>query len=334
MKIQKIIPKKTQKFSKRIKMPFIFKSSKSFKYIFIILMLLYLIDLIRFQVSPYNTKTHAKFFGNIGQFKRRAFDEYKPHKVFIEAHRGVNKIKFQNTKESIELAIKYGLDSFETDLWLSKDNVGVLVHGGREGDLTHYYKKTRNKVIYTNWKKLSKLRTKKNKLKMPKLEDIMKLAKNKIFMNLEIKDPRVNLVFPYVIKLIEKYDYFNQISLSSFNHNYYKKIIEYNKNNKFGKKLSFGFLYGGRSNQTMYPFNLPKTSLNLYWRKVTKEICDKAHANGMAVFAWFYMRENENEKIWQRLFDYGIDIICTNYPLRAIKFRKYYYKRKSRKKFI
>ena len=84
----------------------------------------------------------------------------------------------------------------------------------------------------------------------------------------------------------------------------------------------------------MYPFNLPKTSLNLYWRKVTKEICDKAHANGMAVFAWFYMRENENEKIWQRLFDYGIDIICTNYPLRAIKFRKYYYKRKSRKKFI
>ena len=48
--------------------------------------------------------------------KRRSFDEFKPHKVFIEAHRGVNREKFQNTKESIELAIKYGLDSFETDL--------------------------------------------------------------------------------------------------------------------------------------------------------------------------------------------------------------------------
>ena len=334
MKIQKIIPKKTQKFSKRIKMPFIFKSSKSFKYIFIILMLLYLIDLIRFQVSPNNTKTHTKFFGNIGQFKRRAFDEYKPHKVFIEAHRGVNKIKFQNTKESIELAIKYGLDSFETDFLLSKDNVGVLVHGGREGDLTHYYKKTRNKVIYTNWKKLSKLRTKKNKLKMPKLEDIMKLAKNKIFMNLEIKDPRVDLVFPYVIKLIEKYDYFNQISLSSFNHNYYKKIVEYNQNNTFKKKLYFGFLYHGFDIIKEYPFNLTKNTLNLYWRNITKDVCDKAHENGMAVFAWFSFREKENEEDWQRLFDSGIDIICTNYPLKATKFRNKYYIKKSYKDFM
>ena len=71
--------------------------------------------------------------------KRRAFDEFKPHKVFIEAHRGVNRLKFQNTKESIELAIKYGIDTVETDLWLSKDNVGVLSHVGRSDEFYQYY---------------------------------------------------------------------------------------------------------------------------------------------------------------------------------------------------
>ena len=38
--------------------------------------------------------------------KRKAFDEFKPHKVFIEAHRGVNREIFENTKESILRSIK------------------------------------------------------------------------------------------------------------------------------------------------------------------------------------------------------------------------------------
>ena len=211
MKIKKIISKKKKKFfrQKKIKTKincFILKKVKSFKYIFIFIMLLYLMTLR----TP---------------LKRRTFDEFKPHKVFIEAHRGVNKLKFQNTKESIELAIKYGLDSVETDLWLSKDNVGVLVHARRSGELNQLYQNTNYRVFLTNWTELSKLRTIRDNLPMPKLEDIMILAKNKIFINLEIKDPRIDIVFPYITNLIEKYDYFNQISLSSFNHNYYKKKL-------------------------------------------------------------------------------------------------------------
>ena len=54
----------------------------------------------------------------------------------------------------------------------------------------------------------------------------------------------------------------------------------------------------------------------------------------MAVFAWFSFREKENEEDWQRLFDSGIDIICTNYPLKATKFRNKYYIKKSYKDFM
>ena len=263
----------------------------------------------------------------ISLLKRKAFDEFKPHKVFIEAHRGVNLEKFQNTKEAILLTIKHGLDSFETDVWLTKDNVLVLIHGGFMGDISKYYN-ANYKVVNTEWEKLSKVRTKRDNLYMPKLEEVMQLTKNKIFMNLDIKDPRSDLVFPEIIKLIEKYDYFDQISLSSFNHRYFDKVTEYNANNKYGKKIAFGFIYGGGSHSWMYRYHKRNNSLNLLWTKINKHVCDKAHANGMAVLAWFYMGITETEQILKHLFDSGIDILCTNDPIKAKKFRYYYYKNK------
>ena len=264
--------------------------------------------------------------------KRRAFDEYKPHKVFIEAHRGVNRKLFQNTKESILLAIKYRLDSFETDCWLSKDNVLVLVHAGYMGNISGFYNANCS-VVNSTWDELSKLRTKIGNNSMPRLDEIMKLTKNKIFMNLEIKDWRVDLVFPKVIELIEKYDYFDQISISSFNHKYYRKVVEFNQNNTLGKKLSFGFVYGEKSNSSYYQYNFGNNSLNLMWTKINKNLCNLAHANGMAIAVWFFMGVNETEQILKHLFDSGIDILCTNEPLNAKKFRyKYYKHRKIRKR--
>ena len=111
--------------------------------------------------------------------RRKTFDVFKKHKVFIEAHRGVNRVKFENTKEAISLAIKMGLDSFETDTWLSKDNVLVLAHARRFGGVSSLYN-SNYKIIHTNWAQLSTIRTKVGNLSMPRLEDIMILAKNKI----------------------------------------------------------------------------------------------------------------------------------------------------------
>ena len=54
----------------------------------------------------------------------------------------------------------------------------------------------------------------------------------------------------------------------------------------------------------------------------------------MAVLAWFYMDENETYSIYKRLFDYGIDILCSNEPLKAKKFRALYYKKRIKNFFL
>ena len=117
---------------------------------------------------------------------RHSQDIFSLHKTFIESHRGVNREIFQNTLKAVEKAIEYGIESIETDVWLTKDNVAVILHGGTKGELEGYYN-CKGFVRKLTWEKLSKCRTIEDNLPMPKLEEMMELTKDKIFMNLEIK---------------------------------------------------------------------------------------------------------------------------------------------------
>ena len=76
----------------------------------------------------------------MNNLKRKSFDIFnKNHKIFIEGHRGVNREKPQNTKTSFLKAIEYQLDSIELDIWLSKDKIPVVFHGGNEGELSDFF---------------------------------------------------------------------------------------------------------------------------------------------------------------------------------------------------
>ena len=68
----------------------------------------------------------------------------------------------------------------------------------------------------------------------------MKITKNKIFMNLEIKDENEE-IWEEIKKLIEKYEYYDQISISSFKIKYYDKVVNYNKEKN--RNIVFGFLF-------------------------------------------------------------------------------------------
>ena len=223
--------------------------------------------------------------------------------------------------QAFSKAIDYNFQSIEADVWLTKDNVAVLHHGfGKNGGLEGYYNRP-GKVTQLTYEELSSYRTIKYGLKMPKLIDVFKLTKNIIFMNLELKGPRVELVFPHIMKLIEEYNYFNQITISSFNHEYYKKIQEYNKNNS--RNIIFGFIYK-KYELLKFDYNKPGNSLNIYWADATKTVCDRAHSNNMAVLAWFDIEDGETTEIYKQLIENGVDIICCNDPLLARKYIRYY----------
>ena len=249
-------------------------------------------------------------------------DIFSKNRTIIESHRGINREIFENTLEAFTRAINYGIDSIETDVWLSKDNVLVIYHGyGENGQLEGFYDHTGN-ITEINWKELSSYKTIIDNLKMPTLKDVFLLTKNKIFLNLEIKDPRVDILWPSLIKLIEKYGYYSQISISSFFFEYYNKTQEYNK--KYNRNIPFGFLYHKNDTQEFF-FDKKGSSLNVYWSDATKELCDKAHKNGMAILVWFDMLDEENFGIYKRLIQNGVNVICSNEPMLAKKYVDEYY---------
>ena len=266
--------------------------------------------------------------------ERKAFSIFEDsHKVYIEGHRGETSKFYENTISSFKQAIKSKLDSIELDVWLTKDNVPIVIHSQREGTFSKYVKrKEKNKKLKINNVTYSYIETinKENKGKeIPTLEEVLDLCKDKIFINIEIKDFQYELAFNIVINLLKKKNMFNQISISSLRHQYSKLIEEYNKKNKI--KIECGYIYY----PDVAPNNFINTrgcSLNVHVGVVDDILVKKAHKNGIPVLVYFRMDDDEDDSIYQELFDYGVDVICCNSPAKALNFRDKYYKNKNRKK--
>ena len=266
----------------------------------------------------------------MNNLKRKSFDIFnKNHKIFIEGHRGVNREKPQNTKTSFLKAIEYQLDSIELDIWLSKDKIPVVFHGGNEGELSDFFN-SKGSIKNYNIDYLKALECE-GKEKIPLLEEIFQICKNKIFINIEIKDDRIDMLFPILLNLIEKYDMYQQIQISSFIHDYYYKIKDFNEKNQ-NKKIEFGFLYHPIIERNVYKneefnFNFPGFQINIYAFDINEELVKKAKENNMSVMAWFKILDEENDEIYKKLFDLNVDVICSNEPKKLMIFRENYYKK-------
>ena len=174
----------------------------------------------------------------------------------------------------------------------------IVIHSQIEGTFAKYIKrKEKNKKLKINnvtYSYIEEINRENKGKEIPTLEEVLDLCKDKIFINIEIKDFQYELAFKIVIDLIKKKSMFNQISISSLRHQYSKIIEEYNKNNEI--KIECGYIY--------YPDVAPN----------------------------FRMDDLENDSIYKELFDYGVDVICCNSPTKALKYRDKYYKNKNRKK--
>ena len=274
------------------------------------------------------------FFGLLiillkSKLTRHSDDVLKRQKIYIEAHRGVtNAQKNHNTKEAVLDAISKGIESFETDCWLTKDKKVVLSHD----DGIKVKEKKKKKYVFfneSNWKQLKKYMKQKKykKKKVPLLDDIMKITKNKIFMNLEIKDEN-DEIWEHIQKLIEKHKYYDQISISSFYFKYYDKIVKYN--NDYNRKIVFSFLFRNfngsnitTENETLiegpdiYDIDAPNHQITINWIELrnNKEFVESVHSKGMVLGVYFYNEPSDVQ--YYDLFMIGVDVIITNYPLKV-----------------
>ena len=56
----------------------------------------------------------------------------------IEGHRGMGRYEAKNTLQSFARTIDEELDGIELDVWLSKDNIPVIIHGHTVDEVDGY----------------------------------------------------------------------------------------------------------------------------------------------------------------------------------------------------
>ena len=164
------------------------------------------------------------------ELTRHSADVLRRDRIYIEGHRGVSAgQKNHNTKEAILESINKGVESVEIDVWLTTDKKLVVIHdfqgGIYECEKVLEIPIPKYNIGSLSWEKLKTCVTKEGNNRVPLLEEILEITKDKIFLNLEIKDDNEE-IWDYIQDLIEKYEYYDQISICGFNHAYYEKVVK------------------------------------------------------------------------------------------------------------
>ncbi len=140
-------------------------------------------------------------------------------KLLIAAHRGSSGHAPENTISAYRLAYEEGANMIETDLQFTSDGYIVAVH-----DLKNYESSgAKNIHTLSDFKKLDAglwFDEKFKGEKIPQLEEILDFAKDKLFLNLELKvnnKPIEPQQIEYMLNMIYKAGFEKFLMFSSFN---------------------------------------------------------------------------------------------------------------------
>ncbi|MFD0695039.1 glycerophosphodiester phosphodiesterase [Paenibacillus sp. GCM10027628] len=230
----------------------------------------------------------------------------------IIAHRGASGYAPENTMAAFQLAMKLGSDGIELDLQQTKDGHIVICH---DEELT----RTTNGIGLIKDCTLDELRQLDagswygpsfSEERMPTLEEFMALVSDtKLVINLEIK----NIPFYYegiekkIVSAIEKFDMFDRVIVSSFDHYALWKTASIHPD------VKLGVLFATRLIEPWsYVVGLPFSAYSLHpdFSFVDVDYIHHCHEYGYKVYPY-----TVNSRHWyEKMLESGLDGVITNYP--------------------
>ena len=215
---------------------------------------------------------------------------------FIISHRGASAYMPENTIASFQRAIDMNTDMIELDVRRSLDNRLVVIHDSKLDRTTN----GKGPVARKTYKELSGYDAGEGE-KIPLLEDVFSLGKNKTRFVIELKEERTE---EEVLKMIKDFGIRDDVFIVSFK----KKVIRYITT--LEKTIKTGLI-------TFLPFNIIENGLvcnsqaiAVYKYFVTENLISKARLNNLYIFAWTV---DEPTKCRQ-LRHMGINGVVTNKP--------------------
>ncbi len=224
-------------------------------------------------------------------------------------HRGAAGIAPENTKAAFIKAIQSGMDMVEVDLQLTKDQRLVVFHDYdlvriagidrrisemslaelKEVDIGSFFAKE-----YANQRVLT-------------LSELIELVRGRLALNIEIK---INLVdretiLTELLRVLEKYNFIDQVIISSFDHKFLKKLKRINADLKTAILVSA---------LVVNPITVIKAAradgIHTYSLTVTANLIEEVQQRGYFINVWTV---NSSEELCKSR-ELGVDGVITDYP--------------------
>lgn len=231
--------------------------------------------------------------------------------MLIGAHRGAFKDESpvdENSLSAFKRAIEYKCDYIEFDVHKTIDGRFVIHH---DNDII--INGNEFPIKTSSWNNfLEDYTLPITNERIPLLEEVITNCKNKIKMNIEVKDPAIGKeVVNYVLSLgLDK----NQFFISSFHDSVLTDITS-----NF-PDIYTGLLFVGNFwsiNNTKKSLSYSCKSINPYYRFLTKRLKNFAKKNGLEIHTWTVNGKNLN-KI---LLEEAVTSVITNDVLLALELR-------------
>lgn len=224
----------------------------------------------------------------------------------VIGHRGASAYAPENTMASFIKAYELGADMIELDIHVSMDGELIVIHD----DDTERTTGTAGLVRLMNSSDILKLdagSTMSEEFKdekIPLLKDVLAWAKGKIKINIEIKSEGCE---EKTVELLRKYEMTDMVIVSSFHHEYLKKIKELDPSIKTAALVKD---ISGIKDIKQVVEDCNPDAINPRFLLLNKKTVGIAHKAGLKVYPY-----TVNDPVsMKRMISAGVDGIITNYP--------------------
>lgn len=248
---------------------------------------------------------------NVSEYNRERIQNAK--KVAIEGHRG-GKFDYDNTFAAFHKAVENGLQSIEFDVWLTKDKVPVVIHGGLAGEVEHACPEFDiTETTHINDIPLEHLKQiiLPNGEQIPTLEEVLDEFNGKISFNCEVKEEQLDFGEILLDLLVEK-EIYDGFLVSSFVTKQLESIKKLSKEQNV--PLRYASCYEFIDTLKPEEYCSDGDIITFDYKCLRSDIVKNIQESGKKASVYFYPSSDETDEVYPILIDAGVDIIITDRP--------------------
>jgi len=259
----------------------------------------------------------------LGPFGRR-------NKMRIEGHRGMGRYEPENTLQSFARSVDEQLDGIELDVWLTKDQIPVIIHAltiDGAGGYIAFDDGSKKQVFEMTVKEIRSQKILNGNL-VPLLDEVLRITKGKICVNVEFKGEDLNGALE-VMKLIKAHDMIEQVQFSSFNWKFAEALNIARERLEITVRPPFGFLTEEIDIAGAFTLGTSGDGVTFGWELIKKnievfpEVAKEIIRNGYKLKVYFSFRLQEIYNDYDVMDSFEVDTVITNEPFLM----KRYYER-------